>query len=247
MNNLKILGCLSPYPTKDDNCIGYLINSNLMLDCGPGSSKELDIKSNMEGLSIIISHFHKDHYSDLFAIAYASYVYSIHGLLKERIKVYIPKTEPEEKGHYDYDLIKNLKTSYFDLIEYDENTIINDKGYTISFMRNYHPIRTYSVKIVKDNSTLVYTADVGNKSAVDLINFSKDADLLLIESSLLNSDNPNENHLTANQAATIGKASNAKQVILTHFWPEYTKEQYLQDITEDINVDIAGTCQTYNY
>ena len=61
------------------------------------------------------------------------------------------------------------------------------------------------------------------------------------------SDTSNSNHLTVNQAAIIGKKSNAKQVVLTHFWPEYTKEQYLQDINENISVDCAKTGQIYNY
>ena len=90
---IKTLGSVSPYPKDDKNGVSYLIrsgNNKILLDCGPGSSRLLNMKEDLNNLIIIISHLHKDHYSDLLAIGYASYVYKNLGYLKNKIKVYVP-------------------------------------------------------------------------------------------------------------------------------------------------------------
>ena len=88
------LGSVSPYPSDNKNGPGFLIeykNYKILLDCGEGCSRLLNLPDDFNNLIIIISHLHKDHYSGLGGIGYASYVYKNLGYLKDKIKVYIPK------------------------------------------------------------------------------------------------------------------------------------------------------------
>lgn len=248
---LKILGSVSPYPTKNDNCPGYLISiddKKILLDCGNGSIKELSLPDDLINLNVFISHLHKDHYSDLNALAYASYVYHNLGILKERIKVYIPKVKPDDLEYIDYLLIKNNKEQYFELIEYDENSIFEIDNYKITFMKNYHPMSTYSTKIENNQFKFVYTSDLGYASKDDIVTFARNASYLLIESSLLIEDGIlNEYHLRAFEAADIAKNAGVKNLILTHFWPETKGDKYLKEAKTILNnVIIAKTGNKLN-
>ena len=68
----------------------FLIEENsqkVLLDCGNGITRYLNIPKDLENLIVIISHLHKDHYGDLSALAYASFVNKNLGYLQHRIKV----------------------------------------------------------------------------------------------------------------------------------------------------------------
>lgn len=233
-NQIEILGSISPYSKNKDSCPGYLIklkNSKILLDCGSGIANKLNIPNDLYNLNIFISHFHKDHYLDLYTIGYASFVYNNLNILNERIKVYIPKVNQNSEEYLDYLLLKNLKEHYFEIIEYDKDSKVYIDNTEITFMKNYHSVNTYSTKInILHKAKLVYTSDLGYKSKEKLIEFSKNVDLLLIESSFVKSDNiNNEYHLHAFEAATIAKEANVKKMVLTHFWPEHDKKIYLNE------------------
>ena len=48
-------------------------NNKILLDCGNGITRNLNFPEDLNNLTIIISHLHRDHYSDIFSIAYATY------------------------------------------------------------------------------------------------------------------------------------------------------------------------------
>ena len=191
-NNLKFLGSISPYSVKNDNCPGYFLsvnNQKILLDCGFGVCKELNIPDDFKNLNIFISHFHKDHYMDIYALAYASYVYNKLGILKEKIKVYIPKINENDSEYLDYLLLTRLEEHYFEFIEYAEDSVFKIDNIEIDFMKNHHAINTYSTRIKFDNKIVVYASDLGFRTKDKLVNFSKEANLLLIESSFVKDDN----------------------------------------------------------
>lgn len=203
-------------------------NKNILLDCGFGVCKKLKFPNDYKNLNIFISHFHKDHYIDIYAIAYASYVYNKLGILKEKIKVYIPKTNDNNSEYLDYLLLTQLKEHYFEFIEYNENSIFKIDDIEINFIKNYHSINTYSIKIKHVNKSFVYSSDLGFNTKNNLIQFAKNANILLIESSFVKSDNQKSDfHLHAFEAAIIAKESNVKKLLLTHFWPTHNKKIYL--------------------
>lgn len=233
MNYVKILGSVSPYCKNSCNCPGYMVVRNkkkILLDCGSGITRQMNFPEDLENLTIIISHYHKDHYSDLFSIGYASLCYLRDGLLKSKIKVLIPEIKPGEIGYHDYQLIRELKEAYFEIQTYNENDLINLDDNIISFYKVNHSILSYSCKINNNAFTLVYTGDMGYKNIDKYISFCKNTDILISESTYLEKDNKkDENHLHTKEAAQIANLSNVKVLVLTHFWPENKKNDYLKE------------------
>lgn len=227
---LKVLGTISPYCKNTKNCPGYLIttkNNKFLLDCGNGITRNLVLPDDLESLTIIISHLHRDHYGDIFSLAYATYVYHNLGILKERIKVYIPSTKKES---LDYQLLTNLgEEHYLKIEEYKEDSEITLSDTTITFSPNPHNVPSYSIKISANNQTIVYSGDTGYIGNT-LETFAKGANLLICESTFLKGQIRNKDyHLYAHEAAIIAKKAEVQKLLLTHFWPEIDKEEYLKE------------------
>lgn len=218
------LGTVSPYPTLTNNCPGFLVkykDTKILLDCGSGITKYLNFPNDLNNLNVIITHLHKDHYSDISSIQYAAYVYHNLNLLPQKVKVLLPFLP-------NYLDIVNTKESF---CEYEE--IINDKTYEIDDLKitfhdnNSHSIPSFMVKIASGKEKVVYTSDIGSTNLKDAIEFCQNVDLLICESSLLKKDNPACNyHLTAYEASLIARKAQVKKLVLTHFWPEERKENY---------------------
>ena len=250
------LGTVSPYPKDNKNCPGFLIVYNkykVLLDSGEGISRLLNLPNDLENLIIIISHLHKDHYSGLAGIAYASYVYKNLGYINDKIKVYIPGGDlPKNKESYYYDVgwgekiyVQKKLQDFEYLMDYGEenhlefNTYrgnneftINHGNIKITFCKNPHDLNTYSTKIEAGDFKIVYSADTGYEHNT-LTNFSKDADLLICESTFLKDQTRlGNNHLYACEAGKIAKLANVKKLLLTHFWPEIDKELYVKEAKE---------------
>lgn len=248
---VKVLGTVSPYCKEEKNCPGYLVindKDKVLLDCGNGITRNLKLPDDLENLTIIISHLHKDHYGDLLTIGYASYVFHNLGYLPSRIKVYIPKpnmyktsesyTDDDgwgasrivEKALIDYEFLQQFgDEQYLEFITYDENTELEIGDLQISFSKNPHQINTYSTKIVDKEKTFVYSGDTGYKNNT-LLEFAKEADVLLCESTFLRGQTrTSDNHLYAYEAAKIAKDANVRQLVLTHFFPEIEREDYVKE------------------
>jgi ribonuclease BN (tRNA processing enzyme) len=229
---VKVLGTQSPYTTEGHNCPGFMVisdNTKIILDCGSGINSLLKFPDDLKNLHVIISHLHRDHYTDLFNLLYASLVFNRQGRLENEINIYLPGTPK-----LTYEDILGEKDSYakYEIITEDKEIIINNLK--ITFSKNDHPVETYSIKVTDGNQTIVYTSDISYSSKDKLVQFSKDADILISDSSLLISHGFPEicNHLTAKQAATIAKEANVKKLVLTHFWPEEDLNNYLNEAKE---------------
>ena len=229
---LKVLGTVSPYCKDTKKCPGYLVTSGqekILLDCGNGITSNMNLPEDLENLTIIISHLHRDHYADLFAIAYASYVYHNLGQLSNRVKVYIPEPLTQEEQN-DYSFLTNLGTEqYLEIYTYTDTQTISLNNTTISFSQNPHNITTYSVKITEQNQSLVYSGDTGYIGNTIEI-FAKGANLLICESTFLKGQTRKKDyHLYAHEAALIAKKAQVDKLLLTHFWPEIDREEYLKE------------------
>ena len=223
---LKVLGSVSPYQNKNNNCPGFLVekeDKRYLLDCGSGITRELNIPNDLKNLTIIISHLHRDHYADLLTLGYATYVYHKLGVLKEKVKVYIPNEDSIDKTY-----LENMNEHYFEFKTYDEKTIVGD-NLKITFRKNPHPVLTFSMKVEDEKTKLVYSSDTGYKENT-LEDFSKHADLLICETTFLeNQKGEIDNHLTTKEAGIIAKKAKVKRLMITHTWPEINKSLYLEE------------------
>lgn len=264
MDEIKItsLGTVSPYCKGNMNCPGFLVETNqekILLDCGNGITRYLDLVKDLKKLTIIISHLHKDHYGDLLSIAQTSYVLKRLGYLQEKIKVYIPKgdkikvkedykdsdgwgaSRTVKKNLLDFDYIMDLsKVGYLEIIPYDNNSKLSFDNMELSFSKNPHQIITYSTKLETEGLKLVYSSDTGY-CGNSLEEFAKDANLLICESTFLRGQIKSEDsHLFAYEAGLIAKNANVERLLLTHFWPEIDKQNYVDEAKEYFdNVEAA--------
>lgn len=235
------LGTVSPYPKNGLNCPGFLVqngNKKILLDCGSGIIKNLKIPDDLNDLIIIISHFHNDHFSDLGSVAYASFVYNKLGKLKNKVKVLIPEREKSTINAFNY--IVNIENSYLDINTYNDNTKFNYGNMEVSFMLNPHNIKTYSTKIKCNDKVLVYSSDTGYEfDHLDV--FAEHADLLICESTFLNNQKDSNNyHLSAFDAGMVAMAADVKLLMLTHFFPEINKMEYVNEAKKMFESTIAA-------
>lgn len=232
---LQILGSVSPYCKLNKNCPGFLVTdgpNKILLDCGPGVPSLIDMEQDLQNLTIIISHLHKDHYGGLLELGYASYTHHNLGYLKEKVNIYIPKEYRISEDLYDYNYLTNFgKEQYFDLKNYNEynlNRNLRIGDININFKKTKHNITNYAIKLEKDNYKLCYSGDTGYDES--LCDFFSNADLLICESTFLKGQHRNgNNHLYAYETAKLAKLSNVKQLMLTHFWPTIDKELYRKE------------------
>lgn len=229
MNEIIItpLGTVSPYPTKKMNCPGYLVeyhDKRILLDCGNGVLGLLEFPDILHNLSVIITHYHKDHLGDVCSLQSTYRVYNRLGYINEPIHFYLPKN--------DYKLNKEAilansspEDIYTDIVD-GYSFKVDDL--TITFEDNKsHTIGSFMVKLENNNHKIVYTSDIGTTNYDKLVNFCKNADLLICESSFILKHNTNsETHMTAKGAATLAKDAKVKKLLLTHFWPAEDKNNY---------------------
>ena len=232
---IKVLGTQSPYNTLGHNCPGFLIlddDATVMLDCGSGSHSILNFPKDLEGLSIIISHLHRDHYNDIFNLQYASFVFHNQNRLENPINIYLPGT-PESI----YQDVTGEKIGFAKYHTYCESDKIYIGSLEISFCKTDHPVETYAVKISNGKKMIVYTSDTSFSCKDRLVGFAKGADLLICESSLLVSHGFPEIfvHLTAKQAGVIAKESGVNLLMLTHFWPEEPVKMYVEEAKSEFD------------
>ncbi len=250
---VKVLGSVSPHCTEKYNGPGFLITSGenkILLDCGPGSTRLLDMEKDLKKMTIIISHLHRDHYSDLISsVAYTSYVLHNLGILENKVKVYIPEPDyytdhenyTNQYGHYDYKLVTkpildyqllmNLGfESYLDVQTYNSDSKIQIGDVTATFGYNPHNIMSHSIKLSDGEVSMVYSGDTGYQYN-NIEKLAKGTNLLICESTLLRgqSKGNHDYHLYAHEAAKIAYVSKPSILMLTHFWPTIEKEKYVAE------------------
>lgn len=236
---VKVLGTQSPYSKGNHHCPGFLVkdgDSKILLDCGSGIHNHMNFPDNLDGLSIILTHLHRDHYNDVFIFQYASHVFRKLGRVKKPLSIYLPAWPLAISRD-----IRSEMNAFAEYHELREDTKLHIGNLRINFCRTEHPISTFAVKIQSDQSTLVYTSDTSFAAKDKLVAFARNADLLICESSLLESYGYPEinTHLTAKQAATIALEATVKRLALTHFWPEENVNNYLREATAVFGNTIA--------
>lgn len=247
---LKGLGSVAPYCKNGKNCPGYLIkekDEKILLDCGNGITNYLNMEEDLENMTIILSHFHPDHYGDLSSIGEAIDLFFKFGFLDKKVKLYLPKVENSlvrhlgnmefsvEKKKEEYErerrnqrYVENIAYQHsFDVEEYSRSTKLQIGDMTVRFYLTLHPADTYAVRIESPTGRFVYSADTCYDES--LIDFFQDADTLLCEASLLKGQARTCDHLYAYEAAELASKSKVEQLLLTHFWPEIAKERYVEE------------------
>lgn len=243
---LKILGTGTSQVSKERVSTSNYIeigNKKILLDCGCGtlvrmsqaeiSFKDIDI--------VFISHFHIDHISDLFALLWA--LKYPHLNRDKDLQIIGPKGFQNFYNTY----IKSIVFSKpFDLFKIEIREIedeIKFDDFIVQVSSTSHTDESLAYKFIENEKTLVIGGDMGYDE--NIINFSKESDILILECSYDNSKEL-ENHLIPKECGRIAKMANVKKLIITHFYPipkevrlEETKEVFENTVMAKDLMDIS--------
>lgn len=234
---LTALGVWGGYPTRDAGTTSYLLQSeegfNLLLDAGSRAVTELEHELSPNDLdAIILSHYHEDHIADLGALRQYRQLQTVK---PEMLPIY---------GHQEneYEFSKLSLENVSEGIAYDVEKGTSVGPFDIQFLKTVHPVICYAMRIVEraTGQVLVYTGDTGYFAEV--VDFSKDADILLADVYFFKDKAKMPNHLSSVEAGEIAAQANVKKLILTHL-PQVGDLQVLreeaQEAAGNIPVDLA--------
>jgi ribonuclease Z len=228
--NLTILGSSSGMPQSSRANSGYVIiyqGIMIQVDCGGGVSSAFR-KAGFDPLkvdSVLISHAHPDHISDLPLYIQMQYLAG----RKEPLPIYLPEELVEPIPAYFRSVYLPLERMPFKLefLPVPEGGVITMGDATVrpipnNHLRKYQPIieefklkskmQCYSYLFEIAGKKILYSADLGSEN--DILAFLKGLDLLVIEST----------HIDVGKVLDAAIASNVRQVVLTHIAEEYDTE-----------------------
>ncbi|MHC1632054.1 MAG: MBL fold metallo-hydrolase [Methanotrichaceae archaeon] len=183
----------------------------LLFDCGAGSLLRLAEAglSHLDIDTVILTHLHLDHVSDLLPLAKARWL-----LGESKIQIYGPDGTEEWfrtlQGLYDY--LGDLEPS-FHLVSPDDKFSI--KGFEIEASEAVHSVPALGYKANFGSKTVVYSGDTEPTSSI--AELARGSDLLIHECSF---PEPYKvtNHTTPKLLGEI--LQDVTKVILTHLYPE---------------------------
>ncbi|MFH1926581.1 MAG: MBL fold metallo-hydrolase [Chloroflexota bacterium] len=224
---LTVLGNYGSFPGVGGACSGYLLEQagwHILLECGNGVLSRLQRYCRIEDLDgIILSHLHSDHMADLLVLRYALETKRALGETLNPLPLYMPATPEDVAKSLDYEgvfAIRHIKDSI--------EVRLGPLG--ISFVRMEHSVESYAVVVSVGGKKMVYSGDTIYNSR--LVEIAKEADLMLCESTAVlgkHTSSKDIPHLTARQAAEIAAQAGVCKLLLTHFWYEEKKENYLEE------------------
>ena len=234
---LTALGVWGGYPTRDAGTTSYLLRSeegfNLLLDAGSRAVTELEHELSPNDLdAIILSHYHEDHIADLGALRQYRQL--------QTVKPQILPIYGHQENEYEFSKLSLENVS--EGIAYDVENGTSVGPFDIQFLKTVHPVICYAMRIVEraTGQVLIYTGDTGYFA--ELVDFSKDADILLADVYFFKDKVKMPNHLSSVEAGEIAAQANVKKLVLTHL-PQVGDLQVLreeaQEAAGNIPVDLA--------
>ena len=190
----------------------YIVDDHIMLDCPQGSFKTLLAKHNLESIdTVIISHYHSDHWADFHLFVEALK----HKNFTNKIKVfapigfwekfeclakafYLPKTLIFAKEHISFNQLKNgkvFKIGRLNFVSYEVKHIPDSFGFVAS----------------DGETTVGFSCDTS--MCDNLIKIIKKSKVVFID---MASTQPNDKHLCVNEVINLQKEFENIQFIPVH-------------------------------
>jgi ribonuclease BN (tRNA processing enzyme) len=240
---ITILGSGTSIPSNKRSSPSILVSvddHNILLDTGPGSLRQLKKTSTSLNQinTIVYSHFHIDHISDMLPFIFSS-KYNHQEPRTTGLKIIGPV---------------GLKKLYNNLLHAHGRQIVPD-SFTIEWIEadescfNFDQYIINTCKVMHtDNSIAIKLTDTKGKTAVysgdtdycpEIIELARDCDLLILECSF--PDNLKvKGHLTPSEAGRIASHASAKKLLLTHFYPQCDFADIITPVKDCYNGDIIA-------
>ncbi len=253
---LTVLGCWAPFPRAGGACSGYLLQdggANILLDIGHGTfGRLLHFVHYADVRAAIITHLHPDHYADLHCLRHATRSAFREKLRIQRVKLFLP-ADPQPAF---FELTAGAE-AFFDIIPIESlpeeevppglRARCAEVGQVkIFFLPVKHSLPAYAVG-VEGSGYLVYSGDAA--PGEELTAFAEKAGIFLCEASGLDKDAEvfRDVHMTARQAGELAARAKVKELIITHFFPEYDLGELYAQAQEGYGgaVEVAREGNTY--
>lgn len=226
---ITFLGTGSAIPTGTRYQAGYLIDDStpLLLDCGSGVLHQLARTSpGFTGIeTVLLSHHHIDHLSDLMALLKARWLTGDESLTVAGP----PGTE-------------DLVTSLLEIHSYMQNRLSLSfveltagqtklNGWTIDAMETRHSIECLAYRISNGSRSVTFSGDT--EAFEELIEFASGSEVLIHDCSFPD-DVDVSNHPTPSQLSSVLEGHKFETVYLTHLYPhtDGVHEEMLESIAE---------------
>jgi len=204
--------------------------AKILVDCGPGTLKQLE-KANLSYKDIdmvFITHFHVDHISDLGPLIQALNWTPGFDRKKDLLLVgpagfqtFYKKYIKPVCGTPRPDTYKIIIKETKDYLEFD--------GFKVQCRKTVHSSESIAYRLIEEEKSLVISGDCDFDES--LIEFSKQADVLLLECSFANGKKM-KGHLVSQECGRVAREAGAKRLILTHLYPPLTGVERLEEVKE---------------
>ena len=202
-----------PQPGRSQAAVLVESEQPLLLDCGAGTILRLDqVGASLEALdTVVLTHLHLDHVSDLLALANARFLADLPGLQlfgPEGTKEYVRAAKS---------LYPNLAKMDVAIRELHPMDSISLKGFDIFAEEARHSVTALAYRLEADDRVVVYSGDTEPSPRVAAL--AKGADLLVHECSFPEPFDVT-NHSTPKKLGSMIKNHGIKRVVLTHIYPQ---------------------------
>jgi ribonuclease BN (tRNA processing enzyme) len=239
---LTVVGSSPAWPNPGGAQSGYLLEEEgkrILLDCGPGVLARLRERWEWPEIdSIVITHWHLDHWGDLVPWVWGLMLGPGQGTRKPEL--WIPPNGQEMLSVIGQRLGRpDMFETTFDLHEYAEGQPFESAGFTVTALRVLHyDLEAYGFRASANGTVVAYSGDSGPSD--QLPELARDADLFICEATLLqpNPEGGTRGHLAANEAVAAFEASGAKRLLLTHRPAERPLEDGLELAYDGLELDV---------
>ena len=166
--------------------------------------------------AIVIGHLHADHFIDIVSLRY---LLPWAGFTGRRVQVLLPPGGRERMAELAAAITERVGffDDALDVREYDPATELTIGDLEVGFVPGRHYVPAWGCRL-RDAAgrRIVVSGDTGPNDA--LAEAARDADLLIVEATLLDSaeDDPVRGHLTIDEAIGIGRIARVGRTVLVH-------------------------------
>ncbi|TDJ77523.1 MAG: ribonuclease Z [Planctomycetota bacterium] len=226
-----VIGAGSILPRVGHGPAGYALRAGpgapvTLFDCGPGTLRSLaGVGIGLDEVRrIVISHFHVDHWLDLFAVAFAR---------RNPALASVPPLELVGPRGLERRLelgqgVFGPGVAFTETIvrEVEPTTEISElqlDGLVLAHVHTMHTDTSLAWRAtLPAGPSVTYTGDT--REVDQVAELARDTDLFVAECSFPDEDGV-PGHLTPSSAARLARAAGARRLLLTHFYPSLEPER----------------------
>jgi ribonuclease BN (tRNA processing enzyme) len=220
VTRVSVVGSGTSAPQPETPASGILVETAataVLIDCGQGVIRGMMATRDPRDLdAIVIGHLHADHFIDIVSLRY---LLPWAGFTGRRVQILLPPGGRERMAELAAAISERIGffDDALDVREYDPKTELTIGDLEVGFIPGRHYVPAWGCQL-RDAAgrRIVVSGDTGPNDALAVA--ARDADLLIVEATLLDSaeDDPVRGHLTIDEAIGIGRIARVGRTVLVH-------------------------------